>query len=221
MFKPPGLPCLPPHADPAGPSVARWLVETGLARPEGFPDRFQAGIAHRLDVPTSGVLAVAATPEALERLRGAFSGGLLEKRYLLVAARQVPWDRHEVDRPLAHHPRRRNRMVVQRGRSTRHRGRWYPARTRFERLGPHLWRATIRTGVTHQVRLHAAFVGLALAGDRLYGGGPTPPGAPAGVPFLLHHEGLAGKWPDGAPLASPVAPPPGWWEDVLAGPGGA
>ena len=45
----------------------------------------------------------------------------------------------------------------------------------------------MRTGVMHQIRVHAAFLGLALAGDRLYGGGPGG--------FRLHHVGLSGgRW---------------------------
>lgn len=62
----------------------------------------------------------------------------------------------------------------------------------------------------HQVRVHAAVAGLALAGDRLYGGGPPTPWAlahaPQAPPFHLHHLGLSG--PDLAPRPLPV---PGWW----------
>jgi hypothetical protein len=61
------------------------------------------------------------------------------------------------------------------------------------------------TGVTHQIRVHAAFAGLALAGDRLYGGGGSEPDWP--VPFLLHHLGLRGPDVEDAPM-SPV---PEFW----------
>ncbi len=76
-------------------------------------------------------------------------------------------------------------MVIERGRATPHRGRWYDADTRLRHLGGPLWEAVIVTGVMHQIRLHAASVGLALSGDRLYGGRGDEP-------FRLHHCCLGG-----------------------------
>lgn len=83
-------------------------------------------------------------------------------------------------------------MVIQRGKETAHRGRWYPARTVFRRVQGSLFEAIIVTGVTHQIRVHAAFLGIALKGDRIYGGGPPASGQPAEAPFQLHHVGLSG-----------------------------
>ena len=106
-------------------------------------------------------------------------------------------------------------MDVRRGQDTPHRGRWLPASTALRRVGAGgglgLWEAVITTGVMHQIRVHAAFVGLALAGDRLYGGGApldaaVVPGLPDGVPFLLHHVGLQGE-----DLAPPPCALPGFW----------
>ena len=62
----------------------------------------------------------------------------------------------------------------------------------------------MQTGVMHQIRAHAGFAGLALAGDRLYGGGQPPADFP--VPFALHHVGLVGPG-----LAPPPVDPPRWW----------
>ena len=95
-------------------------------------------------------------------------------------------------------------MTCKRGVSTPHRGKWYPAHTRFRRLGKttdagDLWEAVITTGVMHQIRVHAAFVGIPLRGDKRYGGGtPQDPKCP----FLLHHVGLVGPGlhPDEAPI---------------------
>ena len=63
----------------------------------------------------------------------------------------------------------------------------------------------ITTGVTHQIRVHAAFLGVPLAGDRRYGGGAPPEGASEAVPFFLHHRGLAG-----AGFATSPVPDPAW-----------
>jgi 23S rRNA pseudouridine1911/1915/1917 synthase len=209
LDKPAGLPVLPPHADPRGDCLLRRLL---AARPEvavhEWPDGFPAGIAHRLDTATSGQVVVARTPADLARIRASFEERRFVKEYVFVTRKEVPWDRHTVDARLAHDRSRKDRMVVERGRSTPHRGRWYDARTDFERVGSggelFAWRATMSTGVTHQIRVHAAFAGIALAGDRLYGGGAGDPGWP--VPFLLHHRGL--RCPDFEPTPSPV---PDFW----------
>ena len=160
-----------------------------------WPEGFEGGLLHRLDNHTSGLVIAARSLAALQRGREAFAGHLLSKIYRFLVDRDVPWHEHEVDRPLAHDRRRRSRMVWQRGASTPHRGRWYPAVTRFVRLGVlgdrHLWEATMSTGVMHQIRVHAASVGLPLAGDRLYGGGGTGR-------FWLHHRRIEG-WPGDAP----------------------
>ena len=90
-------------------------------------------------------------------------------------------------------------MVWQRGRETKHRGQWRAASTEVTRLDSTLWRAQITRGARHQIRLHAASVGLPLRGDRLYGGGGDGR-------FFLHHLGLT-AWEEEAP----VAPLPSDW----------
>jgi 23S rRNA-/tRNA-specific pseudouridylate synthase len=209
LLKPPGLPVFPLSADPSGDSVlARLLRERPDQAAHPWPSGFLGGIAHRLDNATSGQLLAARDPAVLARLREDFAAGRLRKRYAFLTARRVPWTSHRIEAALAHDRHRPDRMVVRRGHDTPHRGRWYAAATELHYQGGgeslHAWEATIATGVMHQVRLHAAFSGIALAGDRLYGGGPLP--FPAPVPFLLHHLGLHGPG-----LAPPPFPLPGWW----------
>ncbi len=193
VCKPPGLTVFPPHTHPRGDCVlARLLAEQPERAHVDWPPGFQGGIAHRLDTSTSGALLVADDLAELQQLRSAFADGGFRKTYVFQAARDVPWDAHVVEHAIAHDPRRRSRMIVERGRSTPHRGRWYPAHTEFRRLEGLLFEAVIVTGVMHQIRVHAAFVGLALAGDALYGGGEPPEGAAPEAPFRLHHVGLEG-----------------------------
>lgn len=204
--KPAGLPVFPRHGDPASDCVlSRVLLDEPWRADVPWPDGFAGGIAHRLDTSTSGALWIADGPDELQALRDAFASGSLRKVYRFRAARDVPWDTHRIERPLGHSRTHRGRMVVQRGASTPHRGRWYPARTAFRRLDGPLWEAVIDTGVMHQIRVHAAFVGLPLAGDRTYGGGDTPEDAPAGASFLLHHVGASG-----AGFSTDPVPSPGW-----------
>ncbi len=220
LDKPAGLPVFPPHREPGGESLLSWLLAAQPAQAlHDWPAGFEGGIAHRLDVSTSGQVMVARTPADLAELRLLFEQHLLHKEYRLLSWREVPWDRHEVEVPIAHDRHRKARMVVQRGQATPHRGAWYPARTRLQRSGPTRdrlseWSAWMSSGVTHQIRVHCAFAGLALAGDGLYGGGPPTPAALAlaeqadlsSPPFHLHHVGLRGPG-----LDPPASPCPSWW----------
>jgi|GEM_PF-743027 len=217
VAKPPGLSCFPLHAHPDGDCVLHRLR---AAFPEQhhptWPLGFDGGIAHRLDISTSGQLLVARSVPALTALRTRFSDKRLRKEYRFLTARNVPWDNNTVDRPIAHDRRRKGRVVVQRGRNTPHRGRWREARTEFTRIGPvdgglWMWRAVMHTGVMHQIRVHAAFVGLALAGDRIYGGGSLHIECPDRVDFALHHHHLAG--PDLHPTPVEL---PDWWPPLLS-----
>jgi 23S rRNA pseudouridine1911/1915/1917 synthase len=188
LFKPAGLPVFAPHDDPAGDCLAARVAAAGLAGEGPWPPGFEAGLAHRLDTVTSGVVVAARTPEALAALRAAFAAASLRKFYVFESAGRVDFTERIVTAPIAHHPSRKDRMVCPwpdrpTPDHTPHRGKWYPAWTCISRRGA-AWQAEIRTGVMHQVRVHAAFVGLALTGDRLYGGAP---GA-----FRLHHARIVG-----------------------------
>lgn len=215
LSKPPGLPVFPPHKDPSGDCLlARLLVSHPEQAEHDWPDGFAGGIAHRLDIPTSGLVLAARTPADLVWLRGLFSDKKLRKTYRLLTAREAPWDANTVSAEIAHDRRKKSRMVVRRGKNTPHRGRWLPAETRFRRVGRvgSLWcfEAQMRTGVMHQIRVHAGFAGIALAGDRRYGGGDTPAHFP--VPFALHHVGLVGPG-----LRPPTQPIPTFWGEPLSG----
>ena len=164
-----------------------------------WTEGFAGGIVNRLDQWTSGLLVAARSVESLAVAREAFASHRLVKRYRFLTDGEVPWEQHRVEHPLAHHPKDRRKMVWKRGNNTPHRGRWYPAVTGFRRLDGALWEATMSTGVMHQIRLHAASVGLPLRGDRLYGGGGDGS-------FWLHHQTLEG-WPDEAPT---LPLPPDW-----------
>ncbi len=202
--KPAGIPVFPPHDDPRGDCVlVRLLAREPWRAALPWPDGFAGGIAHRLDTSTSGALLVADDVDDLARIRAAFRDRVLVKTYRLLAARDVPWDENVCEAAIAHDPRHKGRMVVQRGRATPHRGAWQPAETRFTRVAGALWQAEMRSGAMHQIRVHAAFVGIPLRGDRRYGGGPTPPDAPEGVTFFLHHVGLRGEGIATLPIETP------------------
>lgn len=202
LFKPAGLPVFPPHRDPTGPCLLQQLVDQAPWRREvPFPEGFAGGIAHRLDTDTSGAVLVADDLVELAHIRQAFADRAFVKIYHLIARRAPTWELNEASVPLGHDPHRRSRMVAQRGRCTPHRGDWLEARTTFRQLQGRLLEARMSTGVMHQIRAHAAFLGVALAGDRLYAGGPPVPGETS---FCLHHLGLTG------PFTTRPVPAPAW-----------
>lgn len=193
LDKPAGLPVFPPHAGPEGDCLLKKLLADQPWRCEiVWPEGFEGGISHRLDNSTSGAILVADNLDELRRIRDCFHEHRFTKTYLFLAAKDVPWDENACDKSLSHDKQKRNRMTVQRGRNTPHRGQWYPAKTSFRRVCGPLFEATMSTGVMHQIRVHAAFLGIPILGDKLYGGGPTPHDAPRGLTFFLHHVGLIG-----------------------------
>lgn len=138
------------------------------ARAAGLP---RAGIVHRLDKDTSGLMVVARSRVAMDVLVERIARHEVRREYLALAHR--PWSGPEaadVDLPIGRDPRNRLRMAVVD--LARQPGK--PAQTRFQLLqnAEHgcLLRCLLRTGRTHQIRVHAASLGHPLVADVLYGG---------------------------------------------------
>lgn len=155
------------------PAPGNWtgtLVNALMGRGEplaegGGEDR--AGLVHRLDKDTSGLLVVAKTDAAHRILSGALAARQVTRRYVAVCWGHLSADTITVDRPIARDPRDRTRMaIVQTGKA---------ARTDFVRLARFdsvdLLRAHLHTGRTHQIRVHLSSVGHPVIGDDSYGGG--------------------------------------------------
>ncbi len=130
----------------------------GVARP---------GIVHRLDKDTSGLLVAAKTEQAHENLADQFRVREVFKSYVALVHGQVERDRGEIDEPIARDPRHRTRMAIVRG------GRSalsiYRARERFDRFT--LIDVELKTGRTHQIRVHLAWIKHPVVGDETYGSG--------------------------------------------------
>jgi 23S rRNA pseudouridine1911/1915/1917 synthase len=130
-------------------------------------DPWRPGIIHRLDRDTTGIILVAKTDEAHWRLAGQFERRTIRKTYLAIVHGQPALDSDLIDAPIGLHPKNRERMAVRKdiGR---------PAQTVYsvvERLNNFsLVELAPKTGRTHQLRVHMAFIGHPIVGDVDYGG---------------------------------------------------
>lgn len=180
----------------------------------------RAGLVHRLDKDTSGLLVVARTPEAHAALAAALAARAIARQYLAICT-GVMTAGGTVDEPIGRHRTQRLRMAVRRD------GR--PAVTHYrvlKRFRAHtLVRAELESGRTHQIRVHLAHIGFPIVGDPLYGGrrripaGCTTALAAALAGFrrqALHAERLALIHPfSGRPMAW-QAPPPADFRALVA-----
>jgi 23S rRNA pseudouridine1911/1915/1917 synthase len=152
---------------PAPGHSAGTLVNALLAR---YPDLAvgeagRPGIVHRLDRDTSGLIVVAKTGATLKHLRKQFENRIVHKIYLALVHDRPPTTEGIIEAPLGRDPRQRQRMAVVAG------GRAACTHYRLlENLGDYsLLEIHPKTGRTHQIRVHLAWMGMPVAGDPVYG----------------------------------------------------
>jgi 23S rRNA pseudouridine1911/1915/1917 synthase len=206
--KPAGMVVHPAPGNWSGTLVNALVGRGGPLSAVGGNER--PGLVHRLDKDTSGLLLVAKSDRAHQRLSAALAERRITRRYAALIWGHLKADEQMVDRPLARDPNDRQRMsVVASGK---------PARTTFTRLARldagDLLRAHLHTGRTHQIRVHLTHLGHPLLGDPVYRG--RTPGTT--LPFhrqALHAVRLGLVHPASGEFMEWEAPPPADFADLL------
>lgn len=156
---------------PAGlvvhPAAGNWegtLLNALLYHAPHLKELPRAGIVHRLDKDTSGLLVVAKTLAAQTSLVRQLQARTVKREYRAIVWGQV-WRNGKVDQPIGRHSHARTKMAVNRSGK--------PAVTHYEvleRFAVHTYlRCLLETGRTHQIRVHMQYLKAPIAGDQVYG----------------------------------------------------
>lgn len=164
--KPAGMVVHPAAGNPDG-TLVNALLHHCAGRLSGIGGVARPGIVHRIDKDTSGLLVVAKTDVAHERLAAQFARHEVERRYLAIVAGRPTTPAGTIDAPLGRSSANRKKIAIQPP------GKGKRAVTHYRILTPladaALVECRLETGRTHQVRVHLASIGHPLLGDPVYG----------------------------------------------------
>ena len=190
--------------------LALEAAEGGLATAAGTE---RPGIVHRLDRDTSGLIVVARNDAAQVSLQAQLKARRVRKTYLALAGGVVNAQLGRIEKPIGRDPRHRQRMAVTADGKPAVTG--YRVRERFAH-----WtqlELDLVTGRTHQIRVHLASIGHAVAGDPVYATGVVRRGPDRLERLFLHAWKLEFVSPGSGRLVRCEAPLPQALESVLDG----
>lgn len=165
---------------------------------------YRPGIVHRIDKDTSGLLVVAKTDEAYDKLSRDFQVHNIYRKYRALVRDNIKEEKGTIDAPIGRDPKNgyKRRVDFEKGR---------PAITHYkvlERFGTFTYvEALLETGRTHQIRVHMAYIHHPLVGDWLYG--------PSGDGQYLHASALGFTHPATGEYMMFLSEPPKYFTDYI------
>lgn len=168
------------------PTIQTW-VRDNFEYPLKGDREFRDGIVHRLDKETSGILLIAKTKEAFEKLQSEFKKREVKKTYIALLHGKVEPANGEINATVGRLPWRRDRFgIIPGGRESKTLYKvleFYPGNN----AGHSLVEFYPQTGRTHQIRIHAKHIGHAIVADEFYAGRKTARNDRMWCPRLFLH----------------------------------
>ena len=195
------------------PAVGNWtgtLVNAMLGKHELSDENgeFRPGIVHRLDKNTTGVMVVAKNNNAHNILSKQIQEHSFKKIYIALVKGVIAENEAIIEMPIGRHPTDRKKMaVVKDGREAYTK---FRVLERFEKFT--LVEVELKTGRTHQIRVHMSHIGYPIVGDDTYSNGKNPFGVTS---QMLHSRTLGITHPVTNEYMEFNAPLPEEFEDVL------
>jgi len=212
--KPPGLVThpAPGHWDGTLVNALLWHLQQGISHETNGARRAlpRAGIVHRLDKDTSGLLLVAKTDVALAALSKQLKSRQMSRRYVALAEGLLAMEHGTINASIGRHPTHRKEMTVRHlgGRAAVSHVRVI-RRVRNPQGAYTILQVALETGRTHQVRVHLAHLGHPLLGDTTYGRRSAASWAEQGIARqMLHAYQLSFRHPSTKRLMTLTAPVP-------------
>ena len=206
--KPKGMVVHPAPGNPDG-TMVNALLWHCAGRLSGIGGAIRPGIVHRIDKHTSGLLVVAKTDAAHQALTEQMSVHSIHRVYHAVVYGNLKEDTGFVEAPIGRDPKDRKKMAVTQQNSKYAYTGWQV----LERFGNFTYIACkLKTGRTHQIRVHMAHIGHPILGDTVYGAKKPVPGLTG---QCLHAVGLQFIHPRTKALVSLSCPLPPEFEAML------